>query len=105
MTLKEIREMLQLMKDHGLTELEVEREGMKIRLRKGISGAPQIMVDQGPMAVPVAAAEPSRESAAPTPSKRTTINSPMVGTFYAAPAPDAPAFTEVKVRLSVSLKR
>ena len=94
MTTKEIRELLQLMQEHGLTELEVEREGMKIRLKKGgAGGAPQVSYE------PVPAAPSSAPAAAPTPpapaAKRLTINSPMVGTFYRAPAPDAPSFTDV----------
>ena len=90
--------MLQLMAEHGLSELEVEREGMKIRLKKGgASGVPpQITIEQLPAygGAPPAAAMPAPASPAAA-AKRITINSPMVGTFYRAPAPDAPPFTDV----------
>ena len=94
MTLKEIREMLQLMEEHGLSELEIEREGMKIRLKKGgAGGAPQMTIEHlPPTTAPVPAGAPAAP-AAPA-AKRLTINSPMVGTFYRAPAPDAPPFTD-----------
>ena len=98
MTNKEIREMLQLMQEHNLSELEVEREGMKIRLKKGGAGVPQMTIEQ---VMPAATTAPSASAAAATAAaaaasaKRLTINSPMVGTFYRAPAPDAPSFTDV----------
>lgn len=88
--------MLQLMEDHGLTELEVEREGMKVRLKKGGAGAaPQMIIESlAPAAAGPAAGTPGAAPAAPPAVKRITINSPMVGTFYRAPAPDAPAFID-----------
>src|SRR3989338_7288491 len=94
MTSKEIREMLQLMEEHGLSELEIEREGMKIRLKKASGAVPQMTIEQlPPTAAPTV---PAGTAAAPSPSaKRLTINSPMVGTFYRAPAPDAPPFTDM----------
>lgn len=94
MTTKEIREMLQLMEEHGLAELEVEREGMKIRLRKaGAGGAPQVSIQPMVSQAAVPGAVSAEAPAAPA-AKRLTINSPMVGTFYRAPAPDAPPFTD-----------
>ncbi len=94
MTLKEIREMIQLMEEHGLVEIELEREGMKIRLRKAGGTVPQVTMEHIPSAIPSPGAP--APLAAPVPTvKRVTINSPMVGTFYPAPAPDAASFTEV----------
>ena len=92
-----IEEMLQLMESRGLVELELEHQGMRLRLKKAsqapgpqlveyVSGMPQPIVP--PPAAP--AAKPSEES-----SRRIVIKSPMVGTFYRAPAPDAPPFVEV----------
>ena len=89
--------MLQLMEDHSLTELEIEREGMKIRLKKGgVAGAaPQMTIEQvmPREAMPAGGAGPQALAAAT--AKRITINSPMVGTFYRAPAPDAAPFVDV----------
>ena len=88
--------MLQLMEEHGLTELEIEREGMKIRLKKSgaMGGVPQLTMEQLPQAVAAAGATATPAQLPPA-AKRLTINSPMVGTFYRAPAPDAQPFTDV----------
>ena len=93
MVLKEIKEMIQLMHEHHLLELEVEREGMKIRLKKsGETVVQSVVAAPAPAAVPVPVAA---VAAAPAPAaNRTPIKSPMVGTFYRAPAPDAPPFVE-----------
>ena len=88
-----IEEMLQLMESRGLVELEMEHQGLRIRLKKAsssqtpqlveyIAGIPQAVAGQ-------AAAKPAAEG------KRIVIKSPMVGTFYRSPAPDAPPFIEV----------
>lgn len=97
MNLKEIKEMIKLMNENDLTEIELEREGTKIRLKKasmdetGIRSHPQV-VHAPP--VPVTATQiepPSPLSIKPT----IEIVSPMVGTFYSAPSPEAPPFVEV----------
>ncbi len=98
MNLKELREMIQLMNEHQLVELELEREGMKIRLKKSSGGVEQV-IDMRPVpsAVPaIAAAAPTLPAAPPaaTAANRVEIKSPMVGTFYRAPAPEAPPFVE-----------
>ena len=98
MNIKEIKEMIQLMNENGLSEFEMEKDGLKIRLRKGAGGMvePSIVYEARP------SAPPSREGngkEAPGPagakSALSPIKSPMVGTFYAAPAPDAAPFVQV----------
>ena len=90
MTIKELKEMINLMQEHGLTELEIEKNGFKIRLKKGTSGG----VIQEEISSP---SRPQREER-PTPAMESSqveevgvmmVRSPMVGTFYIAPAPDA----------------
>ena len=88
-----IEEMLQLMESRGLVELEMEHQGLRIRLKKASSNpAPQIVeyVAGTPHPVPPAAHKPALEE-----SHRVIIKSPMVGTFYRAPSPDAPPFAEI----------
>jgi len=99
MNLKEIKEIIALMNDNDLAEIEVEREGMKLKLKKSSGG---IVVEQ-PVARPVAyrpepavvapAAAAAVTAAAPA-ANRKNISSPMVGTFYRAPSPEAPPFVE-----------
>ena len=96
-----IEEMLQLMESRGLVELEMEHQGLRIRLKKAVSSpAPQIVeyvtgVPQPQAPAASAAQKPVDEG------RRIVIKSPMVGTFYRAPAPDAPPFAEVGQDLEV----
>ncbi|MBI3615921.1 MAG: acetyl-CoA carboxylase biotin carboxyl carrier protein [Candidatus Omnitrophica bacterium] len=85
------------MNEHQLVELELEREGMKVRLRKGGPGTEEgtIVVERVPSVRGSAsgtAGAPAVE--APARPAGLEIKSPMVGTFYRAPAPDAPPFVE-----------
>lgn len=100
MNLKEIKEIIALMNENGLTEIEIEREGLKLKLRKSALEA-QIMapahyaVESIP-APKIAAPAPEAASAASEAAKKTKdIKSPMVGTFYRAPSPEAPQFVEI----------
>lgn len=96
MNLKELKEMIALMNENNLVEIEIEREGLRIRIKKGISGIPEITEEKyiiQPSAAALAATS-VKEAEAPT-IKRVEIKAPMVGTFYRAPAPDAPPFVEV----------
>ena len=98
MNLKELKELIALMNEHQLVESELEREGMKIRLRKAGAGTGDgVVVERAAAAHPVPAASapvPVPEPAAPKISGL-EVKSPMVGTFYRAPAPEAPPFVEV----------
>ncbi len=93
---KLIEEMLQLMEARGLVELELEHQGMRIRLKKaGHTPGPQV-VEYVAGVVPQSAAQTAAsKSAEEATGRRVIIKSPMVGTFYRSPAPDAPAFVEV----------
>ena len=96
--LKELKELIALMNEHGLVEIELEREGMKVRLRKAgaDSGGQGIVVERISAGHPAGAAEAAAAAteAAPKPTGL-EVKSPMVGTFYRAPAPEAPPFVEV----------
>ncbi|HEX7010597.1 MAG TPA: acetyl-CoA carboxylase biotin carboxyl carrier protein [Phycisphaeraceae bacterium] len=108
--LKTLRQLVKLMTDHDLTELDLEGEGERVKLRRR-EGSPVWAAGEAPVA-PQAAAPPAPASpapaappagqapaAAPAPSEGQTIDSPMVGTFYAAPSPDAPPFVAVGDRV------
>ena len=99
MNIKEIKEVINLMNENGLTEIEVEKDGLKIRLKKGLEGTIESAITE--RAAPKAHAAPTlqqiqpEEPAAPPKSKNLEIKSPMVGTFYNAPSPDAPPFVKL----------
>ena len=101
MNLKEIKEVIQLMNENSLSEIEIEKDGLKIRLRKGAGGIVESSVVH--IAAPVAAPAGSRPAApaAPAATGKAPIKSPMVGTFYSSPAPDAAPFVQAGTQVEV----
>lgn len=95
MNIKELKEMIALMDEHGLMELELEREGLRIKLRKHSAGITQEIVTV-PQAAGIRAQETSgvtlKEEAA---GKLIQIKAPMVGTFYRTPSPESAPFVDV----------
>jgi acetyl-CoA carboxylase biotin carboxyl carrier protein len=101
-----LKELVQLMVDNDLSEIDLRDANEKVTLRRGPQGVVQAFAP-APAAGPVAAAAPAAGKAPAGPaagggddSGLVAIESPMVGTFYAAPNPDAGPF--VKVGTSVS---
>jgi len=102
MNLKEIKEMIVLMNENDLTELELEREGLKIRIRRGTSTSPNVLIErtnipeQNSAYIPQANHPDAGPKTAPSQVKNAVeIKAPMVGTFYRTPSPDAAPFVEV----------
>ena len=97
-----VRKLADILKDTGLSEIEVEHAGLKIRVARELTVAPQATYVQAPAAAPVyasapAAAAPAAEAAAPAPAAHAgeAVKSPMVGTVYLSPQPGADAFIKV----------
>ena len=100
MNLKEIKEIITLMNENELSEIEIERDGLKLKLKKAslesslaMSGTPvKYSLERIPAVTTtqdaVAAGESSKKGGA-------EIKSPMVGTFYRSFSPEAPSFVEV----------
>ena len=102
MNVKEIKELLELMAEHNVGEIEIEKDNAKIKLRKMAGGGivmqstPQMMAPTGTVMQTPAQANASVASAQSGDEEGVTIvRSPMVGTFYASPAPDQPAYVSV----------
>jgi len=101
--LKDIKAIIDLMKKNAISEFEMEKQDFKIRLKRGINGGtPVSSLDEFPPAVAVAA--PTQIPVATTPAAATPppvatgeveIKSPMIGTFYRAPSPEAASYVEV----------
>lgn len=92
--------------DSSVDSLEIERGGTSVRLAKTppqtvapvVTAAPAAAA---PVAAPAAEAAPTAEASAPVAtSQLIDVTSPMVGTFYTAPAPDAPAYVDVGSRVT-----
>ena len=100
MDLEEIKQIIALMKRNELTEFELEREGSKIRIKRGPNGAAQfdtvpvvaLPAQPAPLIAAPAAAPSAPNAGAAVDSAE--IKSPMVGTFYRSPSPEAAPFVE-----------
>jgi len=98
MNLKEIKELINLMNENGLVELEIEKDGTSIRLKKTASGyetsSAPMMIERVRAHQDTLAQEPE-ESAEKVSAKTVEIKAPMVGTFYRAASPESPAYVEI----------
>ena len=95
MDLKELKALLRLMEGNDLEELEVEEGGRRVRIRR--RAAPPALMPTGPLAIAAARSAPAAPLAgAPAPESAGLIpvESPMVGTFYRAPAPGAEPYVK-----------
>jgi acetyl-CoA carboxylase biotin carboxyl carrier protein len=108
MDLDEIRQILDMMRQHDLAEFELERDNVKLRLRKnsagGWNGAIPPMPTVSYVAPPAPVAMAPGENSVPAPPVLTPANedidlaivkSPIVGTFYRSAEPGAPPYTDV----------
>ncbi len=100
MTLKEIKDLIQVFDGSGLSRLELENEGFSVSMEKGgshvmthqpiIHSAPQM---QASPTAPIEPRQDTPKSSAVT--KGETIKAPMIGTFYRSPSPSTPAYVKV----------
>jgi len=100
-----IRDLAEIMADTGLTELELSQGESALRLSR-LTGAPAPVYAAAPVAAPAPAAAAAAPTAAPVvaapdaASHPGTVTSPMVGTIYMSPQPDAPPFVTVGSRVA-----
>ena len=117
MDFSDIERILELVRQHDLAEFELERDGLKLRVRKAgttpafhaphIPAVPLIAGTAPPgSSTPAPPAQASQAPAAPAGAEiedesleLAVVKSPIVGTFYRAPEPGAPAFVEVGQRV------
>ena len=102
MDIRKIKKLIELVEESGITELEVSEEEGSVRISRATVAAPANVQYSIPAAVPAPVAAPAAPAAAPAapaaaPEEVTghKIRSPMVGTFYRSPSPEAKAFVEV----------
>lgn len=111
MTPKELKQILQALVEHGVNELTLETPDYKLTVRRGgevqVVAMPQVVAAPPGPPVPVAPAPKPEVSAAPEPAPEPAkappkeecagcveVRAPIVGTFYRAPAPDAPPYVK-----------
>ena len=102
-----IERILELMRQHDLSEFELEQEGLKLKVRKTNTGFstvsppvanPGLLAAPPPVPTPAAAPQlpaPAAADVDETPVELAVVKSPIVGTFYRSPEPGAPSFVEV----------
>src|SRR5262249_50870767 len=113
MDLDQIKQILELVREHELSEFEIEHEGLRLKIRKDANGVPQLLPMPSPVvptvvmptigSVPVspspvaasAAAAPPADGALDTEVELAVVKSPIVGTFYRSAEPGAPSFVDV----------
>jgi acetyl-CoA carboxylase biotin carboxyl carrier protein len=94
MTIDEIRELIQIVKDTGIAELEVRRGENSVRVRSAVSHAQEVVLPATvPMHLPNTAA-PAASPAKQEDERDIVVKSPIVGTYYDAPSPGSSAFVK-----------
>ena len=97
------------MNEHGLTDFDLSKKDFHLKLKKGpdmdalsglLANMPRVATQAAPAAVAAAAPSAAPAAAAAPAAEGAEITSPMVGTFYRKPAPDAPNFVEVGATVS-----
>jgi acetyl-CoA carboxylase biotin carboxyl carrier protein len=110
MDFDDIERILALVREHELAEFELERDGLKLRVRKAVGPYHQMVTEPAPPPAPVALPVTPAAAVAPAPVSSTptdlepevelaVVKSPIVGTFYRSTEPGAPPFVEVGERV------
>jgi acetyl-CoA carboxylase biotin carboxyl carrier protein len=97
MDIRKIKKLIELLEESGINELEIQEGEESVRISRGgsaqVSPQPAAPQPAAPAPAPEPAPQPEQPQAAPEPEGH-LVRSPMVGTFYSAPSPDAPPFVE-----------
>ena len=111
--LEQLKQILNLVRDHELSEFEIEQEGLRLRVRTDGARGPAVAATRpapssgaavpaigphstiGPGGGPQAAGAPETTDAGDAEVELAVLKSPIVGTFYRSPEPGAPAFVEI----------
>ncbi len=102
MDLKDIKAIIDLMKKNSVSEFELEKQDFKIRLKRGMSGGAsslqddQALMGYAPTTLNLPTTTPATAPTAVAPvSNESDIKSPMIGTFYRSPSPEAGAYADI----------
>lgn len=96
MEFEDLKELIELVKDTDITEIQVEKDGSKVKIkREKILSSLDMAVHKTPAMREKISAESEDET-----QRLVTVTSPIVGTFYRSPTPDAAHFVEVGMKVS-----
>jgi acetyl-CoA carboxylase biotin carboxyl carrier protein len=104
MDIRKVKKLIELLEESGIAELEITEgeEGVRIsRFPKNMPMFSPQMQYAAPMAAPAVAAPAAEVQALPEPPKGHTVTAPMVGTFYASPAPGSAPFAPIGTTVAV----
>ncbi len=106
MTIDEIKQLIELADETGLAELELERNGERVRIRRAAGLQQDYVIPAAPAPAAYTPAAPPAHAGAPAPAAPAApptgedpslsyVRAPIVGTFYESPGPDAPPFVKL----------
>ena len=96
MELEDLKSLIEFLKETDITELRIERDNSKVRIKRGqVVSSPE-----GPAPKPAPVQAPLVEEAEEQVEKLHTVASPIVGTFYRSPTPEAPPFVDVGLEVT-----
>ena len=95
MTNQEIKELLQIFNESDVAEMEVQRGTNRLRLRRAVATQEHVVPAAAPQPAAAPANHPVPALAARADANQILVKSPIVGTYYDAPAPGAPTFVKV----------
>nr|WP_086938098.1 acetyl-CoA carboxylase biotin carboxyl carrier protein [Thaumasiovibrio occultus] len=109
MDIRKIKKLIELVEESGISELEISEgeESVRISRHSTVAAAAPVQYAAAPVAAPAAAVEaPVAQAAAPAEAAAPAVSghqvtSPMVGTFYSSPSPDAASFVEIGSTVNV----
>jgi len=109
MDLSFIKSLIEAVDQSSIDSVEIERGGTRVRVSKtpplsaagAVMSAPAVMPPAAPSGPVAPVAEPGGSPEVPATDHLAEVSSPMVGTFYAAPAPDAPPYVKVGQKVAV----
>lgn len=104
MDIRKIKKLIELVEESGIAELEITEGEEAVRIARHSTAPAPVQYAAAPVAAPAAAPAPTAapvEAAAPAAPTGHQVKSPMVGTFYAAASPEAPAFVSEGATVNV----
>jgi len=96
MELEELKELIELLRDTDITELQVEKDGTKVKIKREKVLSPYDMPGHKPAPFHEKITTETEEES----PRLITITSPIVGTFYRSPTPEAPPFVEMGAKVA-----
>lgn len=95
MELEDLKQLISLLKETDITELQVEKDGTKVKIRRQTLFSPIEVMTKIPS---LSAGKPGEEAEEDI-QRLVTVTSPIVGTFYRSPSPESPTFVDIGTKL------